>query len=51
MYNLFLTMMINFEFFWTIKDVQNQNQRHPLKGFNTCAFKIINTCCPSYELY
>jgi hypothetical protein len=31
MYNFwFLTMMTNFEFFLTIKDVQNQNQQHPL---------------------
>jgi hypothetical protein len=37
--------------FLTIKDVQNQNQQHPLKGFNTCAFKNINRCGPSYEVY
>jgi hypothetical protein len=43
-------MMKNFELFLTIKDVQNQNQQHPLKGFNTCAFKNINTCGPFYEI-
>ncbi len=37
--------------FLTIKDVKNQNQQHPLKGFNTCAFKNINTHGPSYEVY
>jgi len=33
-------MMTNFELFFIIKDIQiqNQNQQHPLKGFNTCAF-------------
>jgi len=29
--------MTNFELFWPLKDVQNQNQQHSLKGFNTCA--------------
>jgi hypothetical protein len=51
--------MYNFVFnhddtFWIvliIKDVQNQNQQDPLKGFNTCAFKNINTCGLSYEVY
>jgi hypothetical protein len=43
-------MMKNFELFLTIKDVQNQNQQHPLKGFNTCAFKNINKCGPFYEI-
>jgi hypothetical protein len=37
--------------FLTIKDVKNQNQQHSLKWFNTCAFKNINTCGPSYEEY
>ncbi len=37
--------------FLTIKDVQNQNQQHSLKRSNTCAFKNISTCGPSYELY
>jgi hypothetical protein len=43
--------MTNFELFFTSKDVQNQNQQHPLKGFNTCAFKNINTCGSFYEVY
>jgi hypothetical protein len=37
--------------FLTIMDIQNQNQQHPLNGFNKCAFKNINTCGPSYEIY
>ncbi len=39
--------------FLTIKDIQNQNQQYPLKGFNTCAFKNINTCGLdlSYKVY
>jgi hypothetical protein len=28
-----------------------KNQQHSFKGFNTCAFKNINTCGPSYEVY
>jgi hypothetical protein len=43
--------MTNCELFFTIKDIQNQNQQHPLKGFYTYAFKNINTCGPSYEVY
>jgi hypothetical protein len=43
--------MTNFELFFTSKDVQNRNQQHPLKGFNTCAFKNINTCGSFYEVY
>jgi hypothetical protein len=42
--------MTNFELFFTIKDVYNQNQ-HLLKGFNTFAFKNINICGISYEVY
>jgi hypothetical protein len=57
--NLDYNQMYNFLFnhddkFWTflgIKDVQNQNQQHPLKWFNTCAFKNINTCGFSNEVY
>jgi len=44
-------MMTNFELFFIIKDVQNKNQQYPLKGLNTCAFKNINTCGPSYDVY
>jgi hypothetical protein len=37
--------------FLTFKNVHNQNQQHPLEWFNTCAFKNINICGPSYEIY
>jgi hypothetical protein len=43
--------MTKFEPFFTIKDVQNQIQQHPLKGFNRCEFKNINTCGLSYGIY
>jgi hypothetical protein len=57
--NPYYNQMYNFVFnhgdkIWTflaIKDVQNQNQQHPLKGFNTCAFKNTNTCGLSNEVY
>ncbi len=54
-YNQMYTFVFNHDYkFWTfltIKDVQNQNLQHSFKGFNTCAFKNINTCGPSYEVY
>jgi hypothetical protein len=43
--------MTNFELVFNIKDVQNQNQQHPLKEFNTCEFKNINKCGLSYDVY
>jgi hypothetical protein len=51
MYNFVLKSWWQILYFFTIKDVQNQNQQHPLKGFNTCAFKNINRRGPSYEVY
>jgi hypothetical protein len=53
MYNFVFNHNYKFWTFFTIKDVQNQNQnqQHLLKGFNTCAFKNINTCGLSYEVY
>jgi hypothetical protein len=51
MYNFVLNHNDKFWTFLTIKDVQNQNQQHSLKGFNTCALKNINTCGLSYEVY
>jgi hypothetical protein len=51
MYNFVFNHDDKFWIFLTIKDVQNQNQQHLLKRFNTCAFKNINTCGPSYEIY
>jgi hypothetical protein len=50
-YNFVFNHDDKFWTFLTIKDVKNQNQQHPFKGFNTCAFKNINTCCSSYEVY
>jgi hypothetical protein len=49
MYNFVFNHDEKFWTFLTIKDIHNQNQQHMLKGFNTCEFKNINTCCPSYE--
>jgi hypothetical protein len=43
-------MITNFELFFIIKDIQNQNQQHMLKRFNTCALKNINTCGSFYEV-
>jgi hypothetical protein len=37
MYNFVFNHDDKFWIFLTIKDVQNQNQQHSLKGFNTCA--------------
>jgi hypothetical protein len=51
MYNFVFNHDDKFWIFLTIKDVWNQNQQHPLKGFNICAFKKINTCWCSYEIY
>jgi hypothetical protein len=51
MYNFVFNHDDKFWTFFTNKDVQNQNQQHPLKGFNTCACKNINTCGPFYEVY
>ncbi len=51
MYNFVFNHDDKFWTFFTIKDVQNQNQQDPLKGLNTCAFKNINTCGPFYEVY
>jgi len=51
MYNFVLKHGDKFWTFLTIKDVQNQNQQHSLKGFNTHAFKNTNTCGASYEVY
>ncbi len=51
MYNFVFNHDDKFWTFLTIKDVQKQNQQHSLKGFNTCAFKNINTCGLSYEVY
>jgi hypothetical protein len=50
MYNFVFNHDDKFWTFLTIKYVQNQNQQHPLKGFNTCAFKNINRCGSSYEI-
>jgi len=54
-YNQMYTFVFNHDYkfwtFWTIKDFHNQNKQHPFKGFNTYAFKHINTCGPSYEIY
>jgi hypothetical protein len=51
MYNFISNHDDKFWTFFTIKDIQNQNQQYLLKGFNTCAFKNINTCDPSYGVY
>jgi hypothetical protein len=37
-YNFVFNHDDKFWTFLTIKDVQNQNQQDPLRGFNTCAF-------------
>jgi hypothetical protein len=50
MYNFVSNHDVKFWIFLTIKNIKNQNQQHSLKGFNTCAFKNINTCGPSYEV-
>jgi hypothetical protein len=50
-YNFVFNHDDKFWTFLTIKDIQNQNQQHPFKGFNTCALKNINTFGPSYEVY
>jgi len=51
MYNFVYNHDDKFWIFFTIKDIQNQNQQHSLKGFNTCVFKNINTCGLYYEIY
>jgi hypothetical protein len=51
MYNFVFNHDDKFWIFLTIKDVQNQNQQHMLKWSNTWAFKNINICGPSYEVY
>jgi hypothetical protein len=51
MYNFVFNHDDKFSTFLTTKDIQNQNEQHPLKGFNTCAFKNINTCGLSYEVH
>ncbi len=51
MYNFVFNHDDKFWTFLTIKDIHNQNQQHPLKGFNTCGFKSINTYGLCYEVY
>jgi len=50
-YNFVFNHDDKFWTFLTIKNIQNQNKQDPFKGFNTCAFKNINTFGPSYEVY